>query len=145
MTNLATRQLSRVGTVTKWAISVEIVPNLVISARSNAPTVIKVCWPFPCIELQFADGNTVGHTKVRCKEPLKIEDGGYGAAGDTGGVDVPADGDTGGFDAAASGGDFAAPTAGGGDDWTAGSGGATDEWGTAPATTTVGGEGGGSW
>lgn len=72
----------------------------------------------------------MGHTKTRCKEPLKVDDGGFGAGGDTGGYDAPAGGDG-----------LAAPAAGAGDAWVAGSGsgGATDEWGTVPAATTVGG------
>ena len=61
----------------------------------------------------------VGHTKTRCKEPIKeAGNGGYGGTDDaTGGYDAPANGD-----------DFAAPAAG-----------YTDEWGTAPAAVTVGG------
>ena len=75
-----------------------------------------------------ADKKIVGHTKVRCKEPIKEvdDDGGFGAGGDTGGFDAP-------------------PAVGGGDAWAAGSGGATDEWGTAPAATTVGGGGSDGW
>lgn len=77
----------------------------------------------------------MGHTKVRCKEPIKeVDDGGFGAGGDTGGSDAPAGGE-----------DFAAPAAEGGDAWAAGSGGGTDSWGTVPVATTVGGGGQDGW
>ncbi len=77
----------------------------------------------------------VGHTKVRCKEPIKAtDDGGFGTGGDTGGFDAPAGGE-----------DSAAPAAGGGDAWAADSGGAIDEWGTAPTAATVGGGGQSDW
>ena len=76
----------------------------------------------------------MGHTKVRCKEPIKEDDGGFGAGGDSGGLDAATNGDNGGF------GDFGAPAAGGGETWEA-SGGAHDSWTVAPAATTVGGGG----
>lgn len=73
----------------------------------------------------------MGHTKVRCKEPIKeVDDGGFGAGGDTGGFEAPAGGE-----------DFTAPAAGG-DAWAPG---ATDEWGTAPAAVAVGGGGQDGW
>lgn len=82
----------------------------------------------------------MGHTKSRCKEPLKeVDDGGFGAGGETGGV---TGGETGGYDAPAGGEDYAAPAAGGGDAWAPG---ATDDWGTAPAATAVGGGGQDGW
>ena len=74
----------------------------------------------------------MGHTKSRCKEPIKeVDDGGFGAGDETGGFDAPAGGE-----------DIAAPATGGGDAWAPG---ATDEWGTAPAATTVGGGGQDGW
>lgn len=77
------------------------------------------------MKLNIADEDTVGHTKVRCTEPVKdANDGGYGAGGDTGGFDAPAGGE-----------DFTAPAAGG-DEWAAGP---TDTWAVAPAAATVGG------
>ena len=136
-TSLATQQLSHVGTVTRWAISAKIAPNLATIAKSSVRIVIKVCRraSYACIELYVTNMKTVGHTKTRCKEPIKaIDDGGFGTGGDTGGFDAPAGGE-----------DFAAPAAGGGDAWAADSGGAIDEWGTAPAAATVGGEGQGGW
>lgn len=75
---------------------------------------------------------TVGHTKVRCKQPTAaettegIDDGGFGNTGE------------------ASGDHEAAPTTGGEDAW--GSGGGSGGWDTptpAPATVAVGG--GSSW
>ena len=70
--------------------------------------------------VHFADMKTVGHTKARCKEPIKeADDGGFGAGSDTGG--------------------FGAPAAGGGDGWAAESGGAIDDWGTQPAAMIAGG------
>ncbi len=103
--------------------------------KSSVRTVIRVCGSasYACIE--FADKKIVGHTKVRCKEPIKeVDDGGFGAGGDTGGSDAPAGGE-----------DFAAPAAEGGDAWAAGSGGGTDSWGTVPVATTVGGGGQDGW
>lgn len=89
---------------------------------------------FSCNKLVFANKKIVGHTKARCKEPIKeVGDEGFGNGGDTGG-----------FDASAGGQDFGAPAAGG-DAWGGGSGGATDDWGAAPATTTVGGGGESGW
>ena len=74
--------------------------------------------------LHFADEETVGHTKVRCKEPAKeADDGGFDAGGDNGGFDAPAGGD-----------DFAAPSAGGGDSWAAAT---PDTWSAAPAAAAV--------
>lgn len=133
VTNPGTQQMSHAATAMRWDISVKIAPSLVTTAKSSVPIVIKVCRPpsYDCIELRLADNKTVGHTKVRCKEPIKaIDDGGFGAGGDTGGFDAPAGGD-----------DFAAPAAGGGDEWAAG--GATDNWGTTSPAVTGGGGGGG--
>ena len=74
----------------------------------------------------------MGHTKVKCKEPVKeADDGGFGAGGDNGGFDAPADGD-----------DFAAASAGGGDSWAVTK---ADSWATAPAAATVGGGGQVGW
>lgn len=137
MINLETQRLSHVGTVRRWVTSAKTARSLETIVKSSVRTVIRVCRPasHTCIELHFADKKTVGHTKVRCKEPIKeVDDGGFGTGGDTGG-----------FDAAAGGEDVAAPAAGGGDAWAVGSGGATDEWGTAPAATTVGGGGQSDW
>lgn len=78
------------------------------------------------MKLHHADEEIVGHTKVRCTEPVKEANyGGYGAGGDTGGFDAPGIGE-----------DFAAPAAAGGDAWAAGP---TDAWATVPAAATVGG------
>ncbi|KAL9132800.1 MAG: hypothetical protein Q9175_006028 [Cornicularia normoerica] len=86
-------------------------------------------------KVKCSNCDQMGHTKARCKEPIKeVDDGGFGAGGDTGGFDAPAGGD-----------DFAAPATGGGDAWAARSGGATGDWGTAPAATTVGGGGQDGW
>lgn len=84
--------------------------------------------------MHFADRKIVGHTKSRCKEPIKeADDGGFGAGGDTGGFDATAGGD-----------DLVAPSTIGGDAWATGSG-AIDDWGTAPAAMTVGGGGQDGW
>ena len=120
--------------MTRWAIPAKTAPNLAIIAKSSVQTVIRVCWAaaHACIELHFADKETVGHTKARCKEPIKeMDDGGFGAGGDSGG-----------FDAHSGGEGLAAPAAGGGDAWAAGGG---DEWGSAPAAATVGGGGQDGW
>lgn len=121
----------------RWDISAKTAPSLVTIAESSVLIVTKVCRraSYACTELHFADKKAVGHTKVRCKEPIReVDDGGFGASGDTGGFDAPVSGE-----------DFAAPAAGGVDEWAAGSGGATDDWGTAPAATTVGGGGQDNW
>ena len=123
----------------RWVTSAETAPSLAIIAKSNVRIAIRVrrSASYAYIELPFTNKKTVGHTKSRCKEPIKeADDGGFGAGGDTGD-----------FGASAGGNDFAAPApaAGGGDAWGAGSGGATDEWGTAPAATTVGGGGQDGW
>lgn len=77
------------------------------------------------MKLHYADEETVGHTKVRCTEPVKeANDGGYGAGGDTGGFETPVGRE-----------DFSAPAAGGGDAWAAEP---TDAW-AVPAAATVGG------
>ena len=82
--------------------------------------------------LHFADEEIVGHTRVRCKEPVKeADDGGFGAGGDNGGFDAPAGGD-----------ESAAPSAGGGDSWTVAT---TDRWAPTPAAATVGGGGQDAW
>ena len=73
----------------------------------------------------------MGHTKVRCKEPIKeADDGGFGAGGDNGGFDAPTGGD-----------DVASPSAGG-DEWAVA---VKDPWAAAPAAATVGGGGQGGW
>ena len=89
--------------------------------------------PLSCIKSLFANERIVGHTKVRCKEPIKeVDDGGFGTGGETGGFDASAGRKT-----------IEAPAAGGGDAWGGGSGG--DDWGVAPAATTVGGGGDSGW
>lgn len=74
---------------------------------------------------------TVGHTKVRCQEPLKADDGGFGnGSGGAGDFDAPA---AGGIDL-----DDAA-TAGGGDNWGPVSGASgKDNWAATPAVVTTG-------
>ena len=71
---------------------------------------------------------TVGHTKVRCKNPAAEGDGGFGDGGfGDGGFDAPAGGDS-----------FDAPAAEGGDNWESGGGSGGEAWGAAPAATAAG-------
>lgn len=74
--------------------------------------------------IKFANLYVVGHTKVRCKEPLKEEDGGndnYGGGDDAGGGDNDNYGATDNFEepvaAAATGGEDSWGGGGGGDAW----------------------------
>ena len=64
---------------------------------------------------------TVGHTKVRCKNPAAEGDDGFGY----GGFNAPAGGDS-----------FDAPAAEGGDNWESGG---SSAWGAAPAATAAAG------
>ena len=106
----------------KWATSAATVQSLATIPKSSAPIVIKVSaiWLFEGL----ANKETVGHTKVRCKEPPKQEEGGdFGASNDADDF-----GGAGADDSNAA----AAPS--GGDDWeNAGNAGNArgDEWGTA--------------
>ena len=73
------------------------------------------------MKFNFANPEVVGHTKVRCPEPVKeADDGGFGDGGEG----------------------FAAPAAGGGDEWVAPD---TGDWAAAPAAATVGGGGQEGW
>lgn len=85
-------------------------------------------WPkllFSAFNVSQANIMTVGHTKVRCKNPAAEGDGGFG----DGGFDAPAGGDS-----------FNAPGAENGDNWESGGGGSGGEtWGVAPAATAAAG------
>ena len=132
VTSPVTQILSRVETARKRVISAKNAPSLVIILKSSVRTVIRVCWLASASRTSLT--RTVGHTKVRCKEPVKeVDDGGFGAGGDTGGFDAPAEND-----------DFAAPAAGGGDEWAPSSGGG-EQWATAPEPVSVGGGGDDGW
>ena len=70
----------------------------------------------------------MGHTKVRCPEPVKeADDGGFGATEGTGGYDAP---------------EGSGATTAGGDEWAVA---APSGWTTAPPATTVGGGGQDGW
>ncbi|KAK3170605.1 hypothetical protein OEA41_002686 [Lepraria neglecta] len=78
-------------------------------------------WPkllFCAFNVSQANIMTVGHTKVRCKDPAAEGDGGF---------DAPAGGDS-----------FDAPVAEGGDNWESGGGSGGEAWGAAPAATAAG-------
>ena len=85
-------------------------------------------WPklfFCSINVSQVNIMTVGHTKVRCKNPAAEGDGGFGY----GGFDAPAGGDS-----------FDAPAAEGGDNCESSGGGSGGEtWGAAPAATAAAG------